>query len=380
MSNNAAVTADGGEIGRAQALQARAARVPPSVHMNPVLLKPQSEIGAQVVVQGKVVRQRQGARVPGAEAQAAGRGARKLRAPRGARPISCWSRARARRRRSTCAPTTSPTWASRAPADVPVVLVGDIDRGGVIASLVGTKAVIDPADAAMIVGFIVNRFRGDPSLFDDGMKTIARRTGWRALGLVPFFDARAPAAGGGRARPAGPKRPAATGAHAHRGAGLSAHRQFRRFRSAAARAERRSRVRAARRSRCPATPRWSSCRGSKATIADLAALREAGWDIDLAAHLRRGGHVLGHLRRLSDAGPHASPIPTASKDRPAASTASACSTSRPCSKATRCWSRSRARPSADGVPFKGYEMHIGRTTGTSRPLLQPRQRPSTTAR
>ena len=74
-------------------------------------------------------------------------------------------------------------------ADVPVVLLGDIDRGGVIASLVGTKTVIDPADAAMIVGFIVNRFRGDPSLFDDGMKTIARLTGWQALGLVPFFDA-----------------------------------------------------------------------------------------------------------------------------------------------------------------------------------------------
>ena len=73
-------------------------------------------------------------------------------------------------------------------ADVPVVLVGDIDRGGVIASLVGTKAVIDAADADMIVGFIVNRFRGDPTLFDDGMKTVSERTGWRALGLVPFFD------------------------------------------------------------------------------------------------------------------------------------------------------------------------------------------------
>src|SRR5947208_6841774 len=72
-------------------------------------------------------------------------------------------------------------------ADVPVILLGDIDRGGVIASLVGTKAVIDPADAAMIVGFIVNRFRGDPSLFEDGMKVVTQHTGWRALGLVPFF-------------------------------------------------------------------------------------------------------------------------------------------------------------------------------------------------
>ena len=87
-------------------------------------------------------------------------------------------------------------------ADVPVVLVGDIDRGGVIASLVGTQAVIDPADAAMIVGFIVNKFRGDPSLFADGMTDIERRTGWPALGLLPYFADAASPAGRGRARPA----------------------------------------------------------------------------------------------------------------------------------------------------------------------------------
>ena len=76
-------------------------------------------------------------------------------------------------------------------ADVPVVLIGDIDRGGVIASLVGTKAVIDAGDAALIRGFLVNKFRGDPALFADGMTRIAQATGWEALGLVPFFpDAR----------------------------------------------------------------------------------------------------------------------------------------------------------------------------------------------
>ena len=95
MSNNAAVTADGGEIGRAQALQARAARVAPTVHMNPVLLKPQSEIGAQVVVQGKVLGNATRPRIPVDEAQAPGRRARQLRAPRGRVPTSCWSKARA---------------------------------------------------------------------------------------------------------------------------------------------------------------------------------------------------------------------------------------------------------------------------------------------
>jgi len=79
-----------------------------------------------------------------------------------------------------------------------VVLIGDIDRGGVIASLVGTGAVIDPADAALIRGFVVNKFRGDPALFADGMARIAGATGWEPLGLVRSFR-RAPAAGRGRA-------------------------------------------------------------------------------------------------------------------------------------------------------------------------------------
>ena len=119
MSNNAAVTADGGEIGRAQALQARAARVPPSVHMNPVLLKPQSEIGAQVVVQGKVLGNAKAREYQATEAQAAGRRARKLRAPRGR------MRPRAGRGRGlglggqSARQTTSPTWASRAPPTFP---------------------------------------------------------------------------------------------------------------------------------------------------------------------------------------------------------------------------------------------------------------------
>ena len=76
-------------------------------------------------------------------------------------------------------------------ADVPVVVVGDIDRGGVIASLVGTKAVLDPEDEKLVVGFIINKFRGDPSLFIPGKEAIVEKTGWPALGFVPYFsDAR----------------------------------------------------------------------------------------------------------------------------------------------------------------------------------------------
>src|ERR1700723_3940817 len=186
MSNNAAVTADGGEIGRAQALQARAAGTPPSVHMNPVLLKPQSECGAQVVVRGRVHGNAKAASYQDLKPDLL--------------PIVLDSYARLQREADLVlvegagsasevnlrANDIANMGFARA-ADVPVVLIGDIDRGGVIASLVGTKAVIAPEDAALICGFIVNKFRGDPALFADGMVRIAQLTGWQALGLVPFF-------------------------------------------------------------------------------------------------------------------------------------------------------------------------------------------------
>src|ERR1700736_2971299 len=186
MSNNAAVTADGGEIGRAQALQARAARTAPTVHMNPVLLKPQSETGAQIVVRG---------RVHGSAKAAAYQAMKPTLLPfvlesfthlRGEADIVLVEGAGSASEINLRGNDIANMGFARA-ADVPVVLIGDIDRGGVIASLVGTKAVIAQQDAAMIAGFMVNKFRGDPRLFDAGLDAIARATGWPALGLVPFF-------------------------------------------------------------------------------------------------------------------------------------------------------------------------------------------------
>ena len=239
MSNNAAVTPDGGEIGRAQALQARACRVAPSVHMNPVLLKPQSETGAQVVVRGRVV------------------GAAKAREYQAMKPrlmaavLESFGRLKAEADLVLVEGAGSASEVNlrsgdianmgfaRA-ADTPVILIGDIDRGGVIAQIVGTKVVIAPEDAAMVVGFLINKFRGDPSLFAEGLRLIEERTSWPSLGMIPHFAAaqKLPAEDAMALERAGPTR------HARRDdrrAPPRAHRQFRRVRSALARAERRSR-------------------------------------------------------------------------------------------------------------------------------------------
>ena len=186
MSNNAAVCPAGGEIGRAQALQALAARVEPHTDMNPVLLKPETETGAQVVVNGNrmtTVRARDYAKMkpqlmaPVLESfERLSDGVDLVLVEGAGSPAEVNLRAG----------DIANMGFARA-AGVPVVLVGDIDRGGVIAQMVGTQAVLDPGDAAMIQGFAINKFRGDVSLFDEGYALIAERTGWAGLGVVPWF-------------------------------------------------------------------------------------------------------------------------------------------------------------------------------------------------
>ena len=196
MSNNAAVTEDGGEIGRAQALQARAARCAMTVDLNPVLLKPQSEVGAQIVVQGKAIgsararefQDRKRALMP-AVLESFGR----LRA---AYDLVFVEGAGSASEINLRANDIANMGFAQA-AGLPVVLVGDIDRGGVIASLVGTKHVLAPADAALIEGFIVNKMRGDPSAVrgrHGGNRGDDRLAG---AGACAAFRGRRPAAGGG---------------------------------------------------------------------------------------------------------------------------------------------------------------------------------------
>ncbi|WP_428686053.1 cobyric acid synthase [Reyranella sp.] len=364
MSNNAAVTVEGGEIGRAQALQARAARVAVSVHMNPVLLKPQSDVGAQLVVQGRVV------------GNTWARDYQTLKSGLLAAVLDSFDRLAAEAdlvlvegagsasEVNLRADDIANMGFARA-ADVPVVLVGDIDRGGVIASLVGTKAVIDPEDAAMIVGFVVNRFRGDPSLFADGMTRIAEQTGWPALGLVPYFaDAiRLPAEDAlslpGNSAPDGAVKIV-----------VLAYPHLANFDDVdPLRLEPDVDVVFVRPGEpIPGDARLVILPGSKATIADLATLREAGWDIDLKAHLRRGGHVLGLCggyqmlgRRVAD--PEGIEGPPGSVDGLGLLEAETVL------GGDKVLVEVTGKTMADGVPFKGYEMHVGRTTTTARPLL-----------
>ncbi len=190
MSNNAAVAEDGGEIGRAQWLQSLAARVPSSVHMNPVLLKPQSETGSQIIVQGKVWGQAKGRDYQALKPQLLGAVLESFATMRAGTDLviveGAGSPAEINLRRGDIA---NMGFATR--ANVPVVLVGDIDRGGVIASLVGTYHILPEEDRRMIRGYLINKFRGDVSLFGEGIEAIGGFTGWQCHGVVPWLKAAA---------------------------------------------------------------------------------------------------------------------------------------------------------------------------------------------
>ena len=290
MSNNAAACPDGGEIGRAQALQAQAAGLPPRVDFNPVLLKPQSDRTSQVVVHGRAVSTRAAAdyiRGRGALIEPVLESFRRLAEEFELIVVEgAGSPAETNLRRGDIA---NMGFARR--AGVPVCLVADIERGGVIASLVGTQAVLDADDAAMVAGFIVNKFRGDPRLFDAGVEAIATHTGWRAFGVVPWLPAaaRLPAEDAVGIAPAG-----RTDGGALRIAAPMLSRMAN-FDDADPLRQQRG---VAFDWIPPGRPIPRDCDvvllfGTKSTLGDLAYLREQGWDHDILAHARGGGRVLG---------------------------------------------------------------------------------------
>ena len=368
MSNNAAVTEDGGEIGRAQALQARAARLAPTVDMNPVLLKPQGANGSQVVVRGVIA------------GQALARDYQAWK-PR-LKPAVMESFARLKAQSDLVIVEGAGSAAEinlRAndianmgfarDADTPVVLVGDIDRGGVIAQLIGCKAVLDPQDAAMIEGFIVNKFRGDASLFEDGMRFIAERTGWRALGLVPYFEpaARLPAEDAFSLRVARQSQ----GGGVVIAAPLLPHiANFDDLDPLKAEPSVDLRL-IAPGAPLPAEARLVILPGSKATIADLAALRANGWDIDLLAHARRGGRIFGVCGGYQMLG-RVIRDPSGMEGSEAAAQGLGLLDIETTLTETKTLTRVTGEGVAFDAPFHGYEMHVGETAGAdcARPVLR----------
>ncbi len=363
MSNNAAVTIDGGEIGRAQALQARAARAAPSVHMNPVLLKPQSEIGAQIVVQGKVVGAARAADYQAIKRTLMPQVLDSFASLKAEADIVLVEGAGSASEVNLRDNDIANMGFARA-ADVPVVLIGDIDRGGVIASVVGTKAVVEPEDAGMVRGFLINKFRGDPSLFADGMKRISRATGWEALGLVPFFaEARRLPAEDALALSGKDVRPAKK-ARVKVAVPILPHvANFDDLDPLEAEPDV-DVIRIWPGSVIPADADLVVLLGSKSTIADLAALRKTGLDIDILAHRRRGGQVLGLCggyqmlgRRLHD--PDGIEGPAGQVEGLGLLDVE-----------TRLTNDKRLvavmGETSDGTPFLGYEMHMGATDGPDR--------------
>jgi adenosylcobyric acid synthase len=367
MSNNAAVTADGGEIGRAQALQARACGAAPTVHMNPVLLKPQTEIGAQVIVHGRVF------------ATCAARDYARLKPdlmPYVLESFDVLSRdadlivaegagspAEVNLRQGDIA-----NMGFAAAADLPVVLVGDVDRGGVIAALIGTHALLEPAERARLKGYLINKFRGDPALFDEAHPIIAARTGMRSFGVVPWFEQ-------ARLLPAedilGLEERVMSRAAPIRIAvpRLARIANFDDLDPLAAEPDVQLRM-VPPGAALPGDADLVILPGSKATLADLADLRAQGWDVDLAAHVRRGGAVLGICggfqmlgRRIAD--------PAGIEGRAGAAEGLGLLDLETVLTGDKRVQEVRGREVKSGAPIHGYEMHIGRTSGPAlaRPML-----------
>ncbi|MET0365897.1 MAG: cobyric acid synthase [Sphingobium sp.] len=363
MSNNAAVTTDGGEIGRAQALQAIAARVEPHTDMNPVLLKPQADRSSQLIVQGKV----RGTLSSGN--YRAGRG------PLLAEVLDSFHRLEGQCDIVVVEGAGSPAEINLRAGDianmgfaqaanVSVILVGDIDRGGVIASVVGTRAVIDAQDAAMIRGFLINKFRGDPALFADGYSQIEERSGWRGYGLIPWLRAtiRLPSEdavvlekrrghGSDRVLVACPILPRISNFDDLDPLKLEPGAEL---------------VMVPPGSPIPAEAKLVVLPGSKATIADMHALRAEGWDIDIRAHHRRGGAILGlcggyQMLGTTIADPDGLEGPPGETD--GLGLLDVATRLSPV-KALR-----QVAGTALGARFEGYEMHMGETHGSG--IAQP---------
>ena len=368
MSNNAAVTADGGEIGRAQALQARACLIEPHVDMNPVLIKPQSDTGAQIIVHGKVF------------ADACAKDYLGLKTTLLPKVMESYNRLAESCDLVLIEGAGSPAEVNLREADianmgfaqaagVPVVLLGDIDRGGVIASIVGTWELLDAGERERLKGFIINKFRGDISLFDGGIEAIVERTGLNGFGTVPFFH---------RARQLPAEDAIDLDAHGPKPNAkirivipvLSRISNFDDFDPLAAEPDVEvSFVYGG--EALPGDADLVILPGTKSSLGDLAFLRAQGWDIDIIAHHRRGGAVLGICggyqmlgRTLAD--------PDGIEGAPGKAKGLGLLDVDTVLGGDKRLVAVSGLDVASNEAIEGYEMHVGTTTGpaTKRPMLR----------
>jgi adenosylcobyric acid synthase len=359
MSNNAAATPDGGEIGRAQALQARAARVSPTVHMNPILLKPENETGAQVIVQGQ------------RHATLTAREFFKQRLQYLPHIIDSYQKLAKEYDLILVEGAGSPAETNLRNGDLanmgfatavncPALLIGDIHRGGVIASLIGTKAVLSAEDAARIKGFLINKFHGDPTLFDAGKATIEQHTGWPSLGVIPHFA-------NAHKLPAEDAVALETISTAKSATLTIAVLRLPRIANFddldPLRLEPNVSVHFVQQGEAIPACDLVIIPGSKSTMADLAALRQNGWDIDLAAHHRRRGKILGLCggyqmlgRMIHD--PHG--LEGKAGSIPGLALLDVETTLEPEKRVTQ----TQAVHVASETAIAAYEIHLGKTTGS----------------
>lgn len=367
MSNNAAVTADGGEIGRAQALQARACGVAPVTDMNPVLLKPQTDVGAQVIVHGKIFATARAAdyqRLRPSLLPAALKSFRRLATQADIVLVEgAGSPAEVNLRAGDIA-----NMGFAEAADLPVVLIADIDRGGVIASLVGTWMLLEESERRRLRGIIINKFRGDVRLFDGGLRIITKHTGLTCFGVVPWFvdAARLPAEDAVAVQDYRPRR---SGAIHVVVPVFSRIANFDDLDPLIAEPD--VVVDFVEAGRALPACDVVVLPGSKSTLGDLAFLRAQGWDIDILAHVRRGGIVVGLCGGYQMLGISVSD-PGAMEGEAGQAAGLGLLAVETTLTGTKALLEVKGEEVSTGAAVCGYEMHIGSTAGPglTRPMLR----------
>ena len=357
MSNNAAVTQDNKEIGRAQAFQCFASGIHPHSDVNPILLKPESNSVTQIIVNGhlyKTIKAKEYLEVK-----------KELLTP----VLDSYNRLKKKYDLILVEGAGSPAEINLRKndianmgfanaANIPVILIGDIERGGVIAQILGTKIILSRKDLNNIVGFIINKFRGDPELFFDGYSYINQKTSWPGLGIIPWFAKHNdfPAEDSYEIRSSEKPNslkivclclPRISNYDDLDPLSQEKNVSLKMLKAGEA---------------IPGDARLVIIPGSKSTIADLSFIREQKWDVDLLAHLNRGNFVLGICAGYQMLGKKIDNT-LGQEGKPSMIEGLNILDVDTVLTTTKTLTRVLAKHSTSGINFEGYEIHIGKTKG-----------------